>query len=224
MRRRSAHRTALLLASGAASIAVGCGSAHKPTPVGLQLQREDLVLAARTLTSVEPALEREGRASKAAWPLILAGLPPAVGQATRSRIHQSALLAQALPLPVIFGEERARSLTGAAADLAGSYQTFHALASRGWRLVDYSSMQTAQGTRAAASFARSNVALYVESIYDGQFVIAQLGKQLAAAFKRLGGPAAFGATLTQAEVDQLAGVYSERVFRLEPHATVRLGS
>ena len=224
MRRRWAHGTALLLAGGAALLAGGCGSGHRPTPVGLQLQREDLVLAARSLSSVEPALEREGRAAKAAWPLILGGLPGTLGPAMRAGVHDAALLAAALPLPGIFGEARARSLTGPAAGLAGSYETFHNLASRGWRLIDYSCTQATRGTPTAARFARANVALYIESAYDGQFVLAQLGRQLASGYRRLGGPAAFGAGLTQAEVDRLAGVYSEASFRLEPHAAVRLGS
>jgi hypothetical protein len=222
--RGSAHRAALLLASGVALLAGGCGSGHKPTPVGLQLQREDLELASGKLSSIEQTLEREGQAAKAAWPLILAGLPSAGDTAAHTQIHQTALVAGALPNPPLFQEERARRLTGPAAQLAGTYGTFYRLATRGWGLVDYSFAQLSQGSASAASFARANVGLYIESVYDAQFVLAQIGKQLSSGYKRLGGPREFGAALTQAEVDRLAGGYSEPAFELQPHVVARLGS
>ena len=46
--------------------------------------------------------------------------------------------------------------------------------------------------------------LYIESIYDGHFSLAQIGKKLLAGYDKLGGAADFGASLTQAEVDALA--------------------
>ncbi len=224
MLRGSARWAALLLASGAALLAGGCGSGHKATPVGLALQREDLVLAARTLTPIETAVGREGHAAKAVWPLILRGLPSAGDTAAHAQIHQTAVLAGALVLPALFGEETARSLTGPAAGLAGTYADFYLLASRGWRLIDYSFTQASHGSASAASFARANVALYIESVYDAQYLLAQIGKQLASGYKRLGGPQQFGASLTQAEVDQLAGFYSQAMFELKPHVVARLGS
>ena len=224
MLRGSAHRGALLLAAGAALLAGGCGSAHSPTPVGLQLQREDLGLAARALSSVEQSVEREGQASRAAWPLVFKGLPAAGDTPAGTRIHQAAVLAGALPLPPPFGEEQARSLTGTASQLAGTYLTFYHLATRGWKLIDYAFSRLSLGSASAASFARANVALYLESVYDAQFVLAQIGKQLIAGYKHLGGPEQFGSALTQAEVEQLAGVYSEPTFRLQPHVAARLGS
>jgi hypothetical protein len=221
--RGSTRRAALLLASGAALLAGGCGSAHKPTPVGLKLQREDFALATRSLASVEQAVEREGQAAKATWPLILAGLPSPGDAAAHTRIHQTAVLAGALPLPPLFEEEPARGLIGTAAGVAGTYATFYHLATRAWRLIDYSFDQVSQGSASAASFARANVALYIESVYDAQFVLAQIGKQLVSGYKRLGGPQEFGATLTQAELDGLADVYSESTFELKPHGVARLG-
>ncbi len=77
---------------------------------------------------------------------------------------------------------------------------------------------------AAARFARDNVALYIESIYDGHFDLAQIGKKLSAGYAKLGGAAAFGNTLTPAEVSSLADAYSEASARLHPHVGVRLGS
>jgi len=221
--RGSARTAALLVASGAVLLAAGCHSGQ-PTPVGLALQREDLALTARALRGAEPAIEREGSAAKASWPLIVNGVPALVGAPMLARIHETAVLAAALPLPAPFGEETARGLTGAAAGLAGNYETFYRLATRGWMLIDYSLDQLARGRSPAASFARSNVALYIESVYDAQFDLAQLGKQLVSGYKRLGGPEAFGSALTEAEVDGLAAVYSEPSFRLEPHVAVRLGS
>ena len=70
--------------------------------------------------------------------------------------------------------------------------------------------QIEHGSPAGARFARENVALYIESVYDGHFDLAQIGKQLSDGYRELGGPAAFGRALTQAEVDALARVYSRR--------------
>lgn len=224
MLRGSAQTATLLLACCAALLAGGCGSGNRATPVGLQLQREDLALATRKLTSVEQAVEREAQAAKAAWPLIVAGLPPAGDTAAHTRIHQAAELASALPIPPLFQEEPARRLTGPAAQLAGSYGTFYRLASRGWRLIDYSFAELSQGPASAGSFARANVALYIESVYDAQYLLARIGKQLASGYERLGGPQALGPALTQAEVNQLADVYSEPAFQLQPHVIARLGS
>ena len=61
-------------------------------------------------------------------------------------------------------------------------------------------------------------------LYDAHFGLAQIGKQLLAGYKRLGGPAAFGSALSEAEVQQLADAYSEARDRLHPHSGVKLGS
>ncbi len=66
--------------------------------------------------------------------------------------------------------------------------------------------------------------LYIESVYDGHFGLAQIGKNLLAGYQKLGGPAAFGTALTQAEVARLAAAYSEPAVRLHPHPGVKLGS
>ena len=80
------------------------------------------------------------------------------------------------------------------------------------------------GPPSAARFARANVGLYIESVYDGHFTLAQIGKQLLAGYGELGGPSAFGSLLSAAEVDALAQTYSEANDRLHPHVGVRLGS
>ncbi len=75
-----------------------------------------------------------------------------------------------------------------------------------------------------ASFARANAPLYIESVYDGHFGLAQIGKNLVAGYQKLGGPAAFGTALRSAEVARLAAAYSEPAVRLHPHPGVKLGS
>jgi hypothetical protein len=77
---------------------------------------------------------------------------------------------------------------------------------------------------AAARFARANVDLYIESVYDGHFELAQISEKLHKAYQNLGGPSAFGESLTPAEVNAVAAAYSEAAARLRPHVGVRLGS
>jgi hypothetical protein len=222
--RGSAQRAALLLAGCAALIASGCGSSSKPTETGVRVQREDLIVAAQALRSAATGVEREARATRAAWPAVVDGLPGQASPATRRLVREAALHAAALPLPAPFTEERARALTGAASGLAGTFQIYRGLAGRGWKLIDYSLARLEGGPPAAASFARDNAALYIESVYDAHFAIAQAGKHLQNGYETLGGPEAFGRSLRQAEVNQLAGIYSEAKLRLHPHTGVRLGS
>ena len=159
-----------------------------------------------------------------AWPLIANGLPAGASAPERASIGAAALRAGEIPLPALFGEVRAASLTGPAAHLAGLFRSFRGLATRGWQLIDAAAEAGARGPSSAASFARANVALYIESVYDGHFSLAQLGKQLADGYAKLGGPSDFGTTLTQAEVDRVTAAYSEASDRLHPHVGVRLGS
>jgi len=77
---------------------------------------------------------------------------------------------------------------------------------------------------ARAKFARENVGLYIESVYDGHFDLAQIAKRLRKGYHNLGGAAAFAGSLTPAEVNSLANAYSEATARLHPHVGVKLGS
>ena len=86
------------------------------------------------------------------------------------------------------------------------------------------SAQQAAVRTAAARFARKNVDLYIESVYDGHFELAQIAEKLHKDYENLGGAAAFGESLTPAEVNALAAAYSEASARLRPHVAVRLGS
>jgi len=177
----------------------------------------------RALRASEGPAGQEVAATKAAWPLIANGLP-ADTRAIVPPIAAASASAARVPLPALFGEAPAASLTGPASGLAGLFRTYAGLTTRGWELIGASIEQIQKGSPTGARFARENVALYIESVYDAHFALAQIGKQLTSAYKKLGGPAAFGSSLSQAEVNALAEAYSEASDRLHPHTGVRLGS
>jgi hypothetical protein len=217
--------TPSLLCGVVALAFTGCGASKASTSAALKLQREDLAAASRALRSAAASADAEVAATKDAWRLIANGLPadprgvsgsPAVARATQA--------AAQLHLPALFGETQARSLTGAASQLAGLFRSYALLSARGWKLLDAQLAQIQSGTPASKRFARDNAPIYIESIYDGHFTLAQIGKKLRAAYDRLGGATAFGTSLTSAEVDALASTYSETSDRLHPHVSVRLGS
>jgi hypothetical protein len=224
---RSAGRArAVALACLLAAALAGCGgSSRASSPAGLKLQREDLVTVSRALQRIEAPAAREVSATKAAWPLIAHGLPGAIGTVSRSPQVQAAVASAArLRLPPLFGEARVRTLTGPAAQISGLVRSYALLSARGWKLLDATLTQIETASPANARFARANAPLYTASIYDAHFVLAQIGKKLLAGYAKLGGAAAFGGTLTQAEVSSLAQAYSEARDRLHPHVTTRLGS
>jgi hypothetical protein len=214
-----------LLAIGALALAGCAGTSRQSTPAALKLQRDDLLAATRALASVRGSVSVEVGATKAAWTLIANGLPAEASSVSRAtQAVSAAQSASELTVPSLFSEARAATLTGPASELAGVFRSYVLLSKRGWSLLDASLDQIATGTPAGAGFARANAPLYIESIYDGHFSLAQIGKKLLAGYAKLGGPADFGATLTQAEVDALAATYSEASDRLHPHVGVRLGS
>ncbi len=220
------RRVGPLIASAAVACALaGCGGASS-TPAELRLQREDLVVVSRALDTVERPVAIEVAAAKRAWPLIANGLPTDAGALARLQVPVAAAAASAarVPTPPALGEAQADSLTGPGAGLAGLYRNYIGLSTRGWTLTGAAIEQIEHGSPAAARFARENVGLYIESVYDGHFDLAQIGKHLTDGYRKLGGPAAFGHALTQAEVNALANAYSEANVRLHPHVGVRLGS
>lgn len=204
----------------------GCGSSSKTsTPAALKLQREDLVAVSHALRSVQAPVAREVAATKAAWPLIANGLPGEIAAVSRSpQARAAAASAAALRLPAVFGEAQARTLTGPASQISGLMRSFALLNARGWKLLDAAFTQIESARPANARFARENAPLYIESVYDAHFTLAQIGKKLLAGYEKLGGAGDFGAALTQAEVNALARIYSEAADRLHPHVGVRLGS
>jgi len=202
----------------------GCGRAAPPSPAELALEREDLVIVCRALQNLEGQTEEEVAATKAAWPYVAYGLPPRRFGLYPPQVRAAIESAEELQLPTVLDERNASALTGAAYGIAGLYREFTGLASRGWQGVGAAIYQVEHGSRAAARFARSNVALYIDSVYDGHFGLGQIGKQLLPAYKKLGGEEVFGVALTQAEANALAAFYSEANNRLEPHVVVKLGS
>ena len=214
---------ALLLSAGAAALG-GCGGgAARARSAGLRLQREDLVAVVRALQAAQGEAAAQTAAAKAAWRLVANGLPAQL-DAIPPTITRVRVRAVALRLPALFGETRARGLTGPGSALAGEYRSFVALAGTGWRQIEFALGRIRSGPPRAASFARANVALYIESVYDAHFTLAQMGKQLTRGYTQLGGGRAFGRSLTQAEVEALASAFSEARYRLHPHVGVRLGA
>jgi hypothetical protein len=176
------------------------------------------------LARVEGPVASEVAATRAAWPLVANGLPADLSTVARGPIEAATQMAAKLRVPALFEEMQAVALTGPGASLAGLFRSYSALATRGWQLIGAAIHQIEHGSPAASRFARANVALYIESVYDAHFSLAQIGKGLLAGYRKLGGPHVFGAALTQAEVDGLARAYSEPADRLHPHVGVRLGS
>ena len=216
---------------GAAMLIAGCGSGsslHAQSSRELGLERAQFEQVSSQLSGLEPAVKREVAASRVVWPSIVGGLPQALGGGLRTAVSAANTRAKALPEPSFLAN--ARKLTGPASGIAGIYENYEQLAQRGWNLTE-AAVQTitsagsvatntthaSASAAAQASFERANSPLYIDAIYDAHFDLSVLGKSLASGYEKLGGPQAFGAALTQAQVNALAGVYSIPAVRLEPH-------
>lgn len=221
---RHAPPIAVLLAL-LAFAAAGCGSNASSThETAARLQREDLIALAHALARVERQVAGEVAATKAAWPSVANGLVDGISASDATAIRAAAHSAGALELPEIIEPGRTNTLTGPASGVAGLFRGYAALAGHGWTMIAGALDQVEHGTPSAAGFARANVALYIESIYDAHFGLAQIGRRLKDAYDELGGADAFGSALTPGEVSRLVGGYSEAKDRLHPHTGVKLGS
>jgi hypothetical protein len=220
-------RVATMLLAGAVALLVasGCGLLKTPpTEAQLTLERGDLVALAHGLQGLEGQLGQSAAASRAAWPYVVNGIARHSPARGRAQVEQATAAAAALKLPAVLEEAGAQALTGPSSSIAGVFRTFVGLAPRGWMLIGAAIGELSEGPRVAKSFAGETVALYIESVYDGYFSLGQIGRKLADAYRTLGGADAFPGALSPAEVDALAGVYSEATFRLQPHPGVKLGS
>ena len=214
--------TLVVLLAGLAAGGCGAGSNSSSDPA-VKLQRQDLAAVTRALAGTQSSVGQAVAASKRAWPLVVNGLSANSGSTPRLPIAAAASAAR-LKVPPLLEEAQAVSLTGPAAQLAGLFRAYIGLTGRGWKLIAASIDQIEHGPPASARFARENVALYIESVYDGNFTLAQIGKQLRNGYRRLGGPGAFAGNLSEQQVNALADAYSESAARLHPHVGVRLGS
>jgi hypothetical protein len=203
----------------------GCGSSREASTSGaLKLRREDLIAVCRALRLAERQVAAEVASAKLAWRPIADGLPAAIAPPARAAIAAAERSATRLRTPAPLQEAQAVSLTGPAANVAGLFRSYVVLSARGWRMIAAAVSEIERGSGAGARFARENVALYIESVYDGHFTLAQVGRKLRDGYRELGGPGAFGAALAPAEVSALERAYSEASDRLRPHGGVRLGS
>jgi hypothetical protein len=178
------------------------------------LQRAQFTQLSTDLRSAEGEVQHEVVASRGAWPPIAPGLPRALPAPLQQAVHAASLSAEALREPAFI--RNAGKLTGPAAGIAGIYENYEQLAKRGWRLTE-ATIDAMAGATPAASFERQNSPLYIDAIYDGHFDLSLLGKALVEGYGQLGGPSAFGAKLSQRELDALATAYSIPAVRLEPH-------
>jgi hypothetical protein len=129
-----------------------------------------------------------------------------------------------IPTPPPLTKAQFVSLTGPGSPIAALFRDYLGLVKPGWDQIAAAIEEIQHGTPAGARFARENVDLYIESVYDGQFDLSQIDKRLKSGYRELGGPAAFGDGLTEADVRELAATYSEPAARLQPHASVKLGT
>ncbi|MHB8533436.1 MAG: hypothetical protein ACYDC2_12025 [Solirubrobacteraceae bacterium] len=225
MSARTVRTAAVLIMGAVAFVSAGCGGGGSDvSSAGVRLQREDLIAVVHALQGTQAEAAAELQATKLAWRYVLHGLPRAPSAQARSAIEQAEAHAAALRVPPLFGEVRSRELTGAAAALAGEYRSFAALSSAAWRQLAYALSLTRAGRGAAAGFSRANAALYIETVYDAHFTAGQIGRRLPVAYEKLGGPATFAGALTQPEVEALSKSFAEATYKLEPRATVHLGS
>jgi hypothetical protein len=202
----------------------GCAGKTATSPAVLRLERGDLAAVERALSAAAPSVRAEVATTKAAWPLVVNGLPADTGALSRSTLHAAADGAAKLKTPALFEQHAAAAITGPSSQLAAALRNFIVLSARGWQMIAFAVDQIDHGSAASSRFARANVNLYIESVYDAHYSLAQIGKQMLAAYNKLGGPTAFGTTLTQQQVNAVAGAYSEANDRLRPHVGVKLGS
>jgi hypothetical protein len=190
----------------------------------MELRRADLIAVCDALSRAQPQVAVETAAAKRAWRLVANGLSSAVFPAAREQVQTAAAAAAAVAAPAPLSETQAKTLTGPAAQLAGLFRAYTVLSSRGWQMVAAAITEIQQGPPAAARFARENAALYIDSVYDAHFSLAQVERKLRAGYRELGGERAFGRALSPQLIEALAHAYSERSERLHPHVGVRFGS
>jgi hypothetical protein len=221
---RARRLAAPLLAAGAICLG-GCGGGGEgPTTEALTLRREDLVAVSRALSLASAEVALEVADTKRAWPLVVDGLPRVISPATAAAVAAAAASAARLTEPAPIAEPQSLTLTGPGSQVTGLFHYYVLLSSRGWRQIAAAVGEAQSGSPAAARFARENVALYIESVYDAHFALAQIGKKLKDGYHALAHYGDLGALPPATQVQALEDTYSEANDRLQPHVGVRLGS
>jgi len=215
------RRAAAALAAAAAATALllaGCGAHHNPEE--LRLERSHLAWAVRELRLAAGPIAREVAAAKAAWPLVAGGLHNSTPGEVESRVSRAAALARQVPTPAIV--RYVHELTGPATGIVGLIESFTNLVAPGWQVTAFTVHALRHGPARVARFMDANAAVYLYAIYDSHFNLGQIGKSVADAYERLGGPSAFGGSLTLAQVDAVVRAYSPAADRLSPHPPPQL--
>jgi hypothetical protein len=207
---------------GLATAAIGC-SGKPPRPAELRLERTDLVLLSRTLERLESPIRNELTAARAVWPALNPGLPKGhVPAAMQQGIFSAGARAQAVTPPPFV--TKPNILTGPAAAIGALINNYTVLAQRGWQQTEAAISPPTGPTDTSLRFLRANAGLYIYCIYDAHFDLSLAGKQLQHAYRTLGGPPAFGHSLTLPQIEALARFYSPPSVRLEPHPPPSLGA
>ncbi len=122
-------------------------------------------------------------------------------------------------LPQAFTELGGTKLTGPGVGISSAFRSFLGLCGRSWEMIGYALAAERRGGD-AARFARANIALYIESVYDSNFGLAQIGEKLAKGYQQLGGAKTMGETLPASR----GGTAREHLLRTElPSASPRRG-
>jgi hypothetical protein len=207
---------------GGSSASTANSTSASANTVELHVERADLVIASRELARAEGSFRDEAAVARRAWPYIAHGLPSRVSPTAKLAVAAAAASVVRMAQPPFTA--KANELTGPASGIAALARSFRGLAQHGWTLVDAAITGVERASPANARFLRANAGLYVGSIYDGHYALAAIGHTLQKAYVKLGGPSAFGATLTQSEIDGLQRAYSPGALRLEPAPPKSLGA
>jgi hypothetical protein len=218
LRRRPALPiAAALLATVAIVVAIVIWQSlpEEHTAAELALQRSQLTLISHQLLPLEHTVQSEALAARATWPSIAAGLPAHPGPRLIQRAAAANATAQALPTPAFVGIRH--ELIGPGERIATSFDDFELLTRRSWAHVDQALAALQRGPASVANFERANAGLYVNSLYDAHFEASLIGEHILNTYRRLGGPQAFGSSLTRAQVHSIYVTFSPQNLRLTPH-------
>lgn len=216
-RRRPLAFAAVLAVAAAIAVAIALavtgGESH--TMVELALQRSQLALIGRQLSTLERPFRREVAAAQAVWPELARGLPRHPSARLEQQVLAADAAAQALPAPAFL--EARHELIGPAERIAGLFHSFELLVQHGFAHLDQTVRAIRHGHVAAARFERASSGLYVDSVYDGHFDASLIGEHFVNSYERLEEEHASGPTLAPAVLNSILAAFSPQLARLTPH-------